>query len=50
MRVLGTDAIKDPTKMEAHVRKQMAERIKYIITLINITMFETVHVIVMLYE
>ncbi|KAL3101985.1 hypothetical protein niasHS_003394 [Heterodera schachtii] len=26
MRVLGTDAIQDPTKMEAKVRKQMAER------------------------
>uniref|UniRef100_A0A914KZV2 U4/U6 small nuclear ribonucleoprotein Prp3 n=1 Tax=Meloidogyne incognita TaxID=6306 RepID=A0A914KZV2_MELIC len=26
MRVLGTDAIQDPTKMEAVVRKQMAER------------------------
>lgn len=28
MRVLGTDAIQDPTKMEAHVRKQMMERQK----------------------
>jgi U4/U6 small nuclear ribonucleoprotein PRP3 len=28
MRVLGSDAIQDPTKMEAHVRKQMAERIR----------------------
>uniref|UniRef100_A0A1I7TMF2 Pre-mRNA-splicing factor 3 n=1 Tax=Caenorhabditis tropicalis TaxID=1561998 RepID=A0A1I7TMF2_9PELO len=28
MRVLGNDAIQDPTKMEAHVRKQMAERLK----------------------
>ncbi|MFH4977112.1 hypothetical protein AB6A40_003821 [Gnathostoma spinigerum] len=26
MRVLGSDAIQDPTRMEAHVRKQMAER------------------------
>ena len=26
MRVLGTDAIQDPTKMEVVVRKQMAER------------------------
>ena len=26
MRVLGTDAVQDPTKMEAIVRKQMAER------------------------
>lgn len=28
MRVLGNDAIQDPTKMEAYVRKQMAERLK----------------------
>uniref|UniRef100_A0A8R1HQ16 Uncharacterized protein n=1 Tax=Caenorhabditis japonica TaxID=281687 RepID=A0A8R1HQ16_CAEJA len=28
MRVLGNEAIQDPTKMEAHVRKQMAERLK----------------------
>ncbi|CAJ0572506.1 unnamed protein product, partial [Mesorhabditis spiculigera] len=28
MRVLGNDAVQDPTKMEAHVRKQMAERMK----------------------
>ncbi|VDN42520.1 unnamed protein product [Gongylonema pulchrum] len=26
MRVLGSDAIQDPTKVEAHVRKQIAER------------------------
>ncbi|KHN86428.1 U4/U6 small nuclear ribonucleoprotein Prp3 [Toxocara canis] len=26
MRVLGSEAVQDPTKMEAHVRKQMAER------------------------
>uniref|UniRef100_A0A914YV01 Pre-mRNA-splicing factor 3 domain-containing protein n=1 Tax=Panagrolaimus superbus TaxID=310955 RepID=A0A914YV01_9BILA len=26
MKVLGTDAIQDPTKMEAHVREQMAAR------------------------
>ncbi|EFO86786.1 hypothetical protein CRE_04802 [Caenorhabditis remanei] len=28
MRVLGNEAIQDPTKMEAQVRKQMAERLK----------------------
>ncbi|KAE9416939.1 hypothetical protein Angca_008305, partial [Angiostrongylus cantonensis] len=28
MRVLGNDAVQDPTKMEAHVRKQMADRLK----------------------
>lgn len=28
MRVLGTDAIQDPTKMEAAVRAQMAARVK----------------------
>ncbi|XP_067941483.1 U4/U6 small nuclear ribonucleoprotein Prp3-like [Watersipora subatra] len=28
MRVLGTDAVQDPTKMEAHVRAQMAKRQK----------------------
>ncbi|CAJ0951503.1 unnamed protein product, partial [Mesorhabditis belari] len=28
MRVLGSDAVQDPTKMEAHVRKQMADRMK----------------------
>lgn len=26
MRVLGSDAVQDPTKMEAHVRKQIQER------------------------
>ena len=26
MRVLGTEAVADPTKMEAHVRAQMAKR------------------------
>ena len=26
MRVLGNEAIQDPTKMEAHVRKQIADR------------------------
>ncbi|CAG9532862.1 unnamed protein product [Cercopithifilaria johnstoni] len=26
MRVLGSDAVQDPTKVEAHVRKQMADR------------------------
>lgn len=28
MRVLGTEAVQDPTKMEAHVRAQMAKRQK----------------------
>ncbi|XP_064545165.1 U4/U6 small nuclear ribonucleoprotein Prp3 isoform X2 [Drosophila montana] len=28
MRVLGTDAVQDPTKIEAHVREQMAKRQK----------------------
>lgn len=28
MRVLGNEAIQDPTKMEAHVRKQIADRLK----------------------
>lgn len=28
MRVLGSQAIMDPTKMEAHVRDQMAKRLK----------------------
>lgn len=28
MRVLGNSAIQDPTKMEAHVRDQMAKRLK----------------------
>ena len=28
MRVLKTEAVQDPTKMEAHVRAQMAERQK----------------------
>ncbi|KAK6635467.1 hypothetical protein RUM43_007637 [Polyplax serrata] len=28
MRVLGTEAVQDPTKMEAHVRSQMAKRQK----------------------
>ena len=30
MRVLGTDAVQDPTKVEAHVRAQMAKRQKYV--------------------
>ena len=29
MRVLGSEAVQDPTKVEAHVRAQMAERQKY---------------------
>jgi len=28
MRVLGTEAVQDPTKIEAHVREQMAKRQK----------------------
>lgn len=28
MRVLGTEAVRDPTKVEAHVREQMAKRQK----------------------
>jgi U4/U6 small nuclear ribonucleoprotein PRP3 len=28
MRVLGNEAIQDPTKMEAHVRQQVAERLR----------------------
>ncbi|CAL8125507.1 unnamed protein product [Orchesella dallaii] len=28
MRVLGVEAVQDPTKVEAHVRKQMAHRLK----------------------
>lgn len=28
MRVLGTEAVQDPTKVEAHVRQQMAKRLK----------------------
>lgn len=27
MRVLGNEAIQDPTKIEAHVRQQMAKRL-----------------------
>lgn len=29
MRVLGSEAVQDPTKVEAHVRAQMAQRQKY---------------------
>ena len=29
MRVLGNEAVQDPTKVEAHVRSQMAERQRY---------------------
>ena len=29
MRVLGSEAIQDPTKIEAYVRSQMAERQRY---------------------
>lgn len=28
MRALGTEAVQDPTKMEAHVKAQMAKRLK----------------------
>ncbi len=28
MRVLGTEAVQDPTKVEAHVRAQMAKRVR----------------------
>ena len=31
MRVLGTDAVQDPTKITARVKAQMAERQRYII-------------------
>lgn len=30
MRVLGTEAVQDPTKVEAHVRAQMAKRQKFV--------------------
>ena len=30
MRVLGSEAVQDPTKIEAHVRAQMAERQKWV--------------------
>lgn len=30
MRVLGTEAVQDPTKVEAHVRAQMAKRQKLV--------------------
>ena len=30
MRVLGTEAVQDPTKIEAQVRAQMAKRLKYV--------------------
>lgn len=30
MRVLGTEAVQDPTKVEAHVRAQMAKRQKWV--------------------
>ena len=30
MRVLGSEAIQDPTKVEAHVRAQMAERQRWV--------------------
>lgn len=31
MRVLGNEAVQDPTKVEAHVRAQMAQRQKWVI-------------------
>jgi U4/U6 small nuclear ribonucleoprotein PRP3 len=31
MRVLGTEAVQDPTKVEEYVRTQMAKRQKYFI-------------------
>lgn len=34
MRVLGTEAVQDPTKVEAHVRAQMAKRQKSVTRLI----------------
>ena len=30
MRVLGTEAVQDPTKIEAHVRAQMEKRQKFV--------------------
>ena len=30
MRVLGQEAVQDPTKIEAHVRAQMAKRLKLV--------------------
>ena len=31
MRVLGSDAVQNPTKVEAHVRSQMAKRQKLVV-------------------
>lgn len=36
MRVLGTEAVQDPTKVEAHVRAQMAKRQKSVTQIISI--------------
>ena len=33
MRVLGTEAVQDPTKITAHVKAQMAERQQYVIVM-----------------
>ena len=31
MRVLGTEAVQDPTKIEQHVRAQMEKRQRYVV-------------------
>ena len=40
MRVLGTEAVQDPTKIEAHVRAQMAKRQKLVpVNFVHSTLF-----------
>ena len=44
MRVLGTEAVQDPTKVEAHVRAQMAKRqrqVKLFIFVLGTSLFRS---------
>lgn len=41
MRVLGTEAVQDPTKVEAHVRAQMAKRQKLVTQLSSYFMYHS---------
>ena len=41
MRVLASEAVQDPTKVEAHVRAQMAARQKYVFYILLFGMFVT---------
>ena len=55
MRVLASEAVQDPTKVEAHVRAQMAARQKYVLYIIlfvtdTFSCYRTIHYIPILFN